>query len=114
MEPLTMVGNEKHHNVYVIALDLVVMNDKCFREANPHYIEGKPCVYVGMTGRTPDERFRQHKEGYKSFRYPHKYGKYLRRKRFEHLNPTTYKRAASLEVELARQLRNRGYGVWQN
>ncbi len=109
-----MVMNTKHHSVYVIALDQAVMDDKRFRKANPYYVTGKPCVYVGMTGRTPDERFRQHKEGYKSSRYPHRHGKYLRRKLFEHLNPMTYKRAADMEVELARQLRNRGYGVWQN
>jgi len=109
-----MTGNKKHHNVYVIALDPAVINDKRFREANPYYVEGKPCVYVGRTGRTPDERFQQHKEGYKSSRYPHRYGKYLRRKLFEHLNPMTYKKAVAMEKELARQLRNRGYAVWQN
>jgi len=66
-----------------------------------------------MTGRTPDDRFRQHKEGYKSSRYPRLYGKYLRRKLFEHLNPMAHKRATAMEVELASKLRNRGYGVWQ-
>lgn len=105
---------EKRTNVYVIALDKSVMNDKRFREANPYYVEGKPCVYVGMTGRTPDERFRQHKEGYKSSRYPKKYGMYLRRKLFDHLNPMTHEEAVEMEVELAKQLRYRGYGVWQN
>lgn len=90
------------------------MRDKRFREANPGYIEGKSCVYVGMTGRTPDERFQQHRDGYKSSRYPRKYGKYLRRKLFEHLNPMTHEQARKMEVELARRLRQKGYGVWQN
>ena len=105
---------DKRSSVYVIALDKSVMNDKRFREANPYYVEGKSCVYVGMTGRTPDERFRQHRDGYKSSRYPKKYGMYLRRKLFEHLNPMTYERAVAKEVELAKELRYRGYGVWQN
>lgn len=109
-----MAGNRKRFNVYVIALDLDVMKDRRFREANARYIEGKPCVYVGMTGRTPDERFEQHRNGYKSSRYPRKYGKYLRRKLFEHLNPMTYERACKMEVELAKQLREKGYGVWQH
>ena len=100
-----MIKLEKRSSVYVIALDKSVMNDKRFREANPHYVEGKPCVYVGMTGRTPDERFGQHKEGYKSSRYPKQYGMYLRRKLFEHLNPMTYEQAVAMEVELAKQLR---------
>ena len=109
-----MSSIEKRSNVYVIALDKSALNDKRFREVNPYYVEGKPCVYVGMIGRTPDERFRQHKEGYKSSRYPRKYGMYLRRKLFEHLNPMTYDQAVAKEVELAKELRYRGYGVWQN
>ena len=111
---LNMTNKLKKSSVYVIALDPVVIKDNRFREANAYYIEGKPCVYVGMTGSTPDERFRQHKNGYKSSRYPRRYGKYLRRKLFEHLNPMTYKQAAATEVELARQLRKRGCGVWQH
>ena len=90
------------------------MKDKKFRAANPNYIEGKPCVYVGMTGSTPDKRFQQHKDGYKSSSYPRKYGKYLRRRLFEHLNPMTYEGACEKEVLLAKQLRKKGYGVWQN
>ena len=108
-----MASKSLKSNVYVIALDLEVMKDKRFREGNPNYVEGKPCVYVGMTGRTPDERFQQHRDGYKSSRYPRRYGKYLRRKLFEHLNPMTYERACKMEVQLAKQLRQKGYGVWQ-
>ena len=109
-----MAKKLRNTSVYVIALDLEAMKDKKFREANPNYVEGKPCVYVGRTGRTPDERFQQHKDGYKSSKYPHRYGKYLRRKLFEHLNPMTYERACKMEVQLAEQLRKKGYGVWQN
>ena len=79
-----MAKKPRNSSVYVISLNLDVMKDKRFREANPSYIEGKPCVYVGMTGRTPDERFQQHMNGYKSSRYPKRYGNYLRRKLFEH------------------------------
>ena len=109
-----MASKSLKSNVYVIALDLEVIKNKRFREANPNYIEGKPCVYVGMNGRTPDERFLQHKDGYKSSKYPRRYGKYLRRKLFEHLNPMTHERACKMEVQLAKQLRQKGYGVWQN
>ena len=57
------------HNIYVIELDKEILQLKKFREANPDYQEGKPCVYVGMTGKTPTERFEQHKEGYKANNY---------------------------------------------
>ena len=108
-----MANNRERFNIYVIALDVDVMKNRKYREANRGYVEGKPCVCVGMTGRTPDERFQQHENGYKSSRYPRKYGKYLRRKLFEHLNPMTYEQACKKEVELAKQLRKKGYGVWQ-
>lgn len=109
-----MTSKPKKTNVYVIALDLAVLQNKKFQKANPNYVEGKPCVYVGMTGLTPEKRFAQHKDGYKSSRYPRKYGKYLRRKLYERLNPMTYDQACKEEVQLAKKLRKRGYGVWQN
>ena len=108
-----MANKSKHHSVYVIALDKAVLNKKRFREANPYYIEGKPCVYVGSTGLTPDERFRNHKLGHKRSRYTHKNGMYLRRKLYEDLNPMTHEQACEEEVELAKRLRSRGYAVWQ-
>lgn len=77
----------KTHSVYVISLSSEVLEIKKFCEANPNYIPGKPCVYVGMTGRDPDTRFKQHKEGYKKNKYVQKYGLYLRRRLFEKYNP---------------------------
>lgn len=37
------------HNVYVIELDKDVLYEAQFKKANPGYITGKLCVYVGMT-----------------------------------------------------------------
>ena len=45
------------HSVYVIELDQDVLYEPKFKKANPDYITGKPCVYVGMTGHDPDTRF---------------------------------------------------------
>ena len=53
------------HNIYVIELSQEVLTNKKFREANPDYISGKPLAYVGMTSRTPEARFEQHKTGIK-------------------------------------------------
>jgi len=50
----------KTHYIYVIRLNDSVLKENKFMEKNPDYIKGNPCVYVGMTGRTPDERFEQH------------------------------------------------------
>ena len=51
------------HNIYVIELDEQVLEKKKFREANPDYVDDSPCVYVGVTSKTPEERFEQHKSG---------------------------------------------------
>jgi len=108
------MSHAQRFNIYVIALDKEVLNIKKFRDRNPNYIEGKPCVYVGMTGKSPEERFKQHKSGYKASKYPQKFGLYLRIKLFEKLNPMTFTEAKSMEGKLARALQKKGYAVWWN
>lgn len=99
--------------IYVIELDKSVLRERRFLEANPDYVPGKPCVYVGMTGRTPELRFAQHKSSYKSSRIARKYGIRLKPRQYERYNPMTREKAEFMEVEKARILRSRGYGVWQ-
>ena len=101
------------HHVYVIELDKAVLNEARFRKSNPDYDAAKPCVYVGMTGLTPDERFDKHKAGIKSNRFAHRYGMHLLPDLYEFLNPMPYEGAQEMEVELAVGLREDGYGVWQ-
>jgi predicted GIY-YIG superfamily endonuclease len=101
-------------NLYVIRLDDDVLELDKFRKKNPNYRSGKPCMYVGITSHDPKRRFKQHKEGYKSSRIAKKYGKYLMRNKFQHLNPLPAKEAESREGALATELRQKGYGVWQN
>jgi hypothetical protein len=101
------------HNVYVVRLDSAVLKVKKFRDANPDYIDGKPCVYVGMTGLTPEERFENHKRGYKANRFVRKYGVYLMRQKFDRLNPMSWEKARHMEEKLAEKLRRKGFAVWQ-
>ena len=101
-------------SIYVVELDPAVMADKRFAAANPGYIEGKPCVYVGMTGLTPEKRLEQHMTGYKAARLVRKYGVRLKPRLYRSHNPLTHEEAREMEVEKARRLKNRGYGVWQN
>jgi predicted GIY-YIG superfamily endonuclease len=104
----------RRFNIYVIELDLAVLKNKKFREANPDYVEGKPCVYVGMTAKTPEERFEQHKSGYKSGRFVKRFGSRLRPRQYASHNPMTYKQATAMEGEKARRLKKKGWGVWWN
>jgi hypothetical protein len=57
---------ENHHNVYVVLLDPPVGKVRKVQAANPERDRKKPCVYVGMTGLTPEERFANHKAGTKA------------------------------------------------
>ena len=102
-----------HYHVYVVELSKEVLNEKRFMNANPGYIVGKPCVYVGMTGLNPDLRFDKHKAGIQANRYVLQFGLRLLPEIYEAYNPMSYDDARDMEVELAIDLREGGYGVWQ-
>jgi hypothetical protein len=102
-----------HHNVYVIELSSDVLSEPRFRKANAGYRIGFPCVYVGMTGLSPDVRFDKHKAGIQANRYVQRYGVQLLPQLYEVYNPMPYDAARDMEVELAISLRGKGFGVWQ-
>ncbi len=105
----------KHHHVYVIELDPAVWEVSArFRRANPARRADRECLYVGMTGLSPEERFADHRAGVKSSRLVHRFGRRLRPDLYEGLNPMAYREAARMEKVLAKVLRGDGYGVWQN
>jgi predicted GIY-YIG superfamily endonuclease len=101
-------------STYVIRLDSAVLKDRRFRAANPQYVKGSPCVYVGATGLSPEERFAHHKAGHKANWYARTYGECLLSDLFGHLNPMTHQRALATEIALAEELRQEGFAVWQN
>ena len=109
----TPAAENYHHNVYVIELDASVMKDRKFRGANKGCDMNKPCLYVGSTGLSPEERFKNHKMGYKANRFAKRYGLRLRPDLFAVYNPLPYKAAVELEFELAAALREEGYAIWQ-
>jgi hypothetical protein len=93
------------YTVYVVELARKVFTeDRRFREANPQYNGVLECVYVGMTSKTPQERFAQHKSGALSKKghklsssIVQKYGRYLRPSLYQRIGPLS--RAEALEVE---------------
>jgi hypothetical protein len=102
-----------HYHVYVIELSPDVLYEARFKRANPDYVTGKPCVYVGMTGLNPDLRFDKHKAGIQSNKFAFTYGLRLLPELYAMYNPMPYNGARDMEVELAIGLREAGYGVWQ-
>ena len=104
---------KQRHYVYVVELARGVLYERKFQKANPDYNPDKPCVYVGMTGLGVTERFANHKRGYKGNVFVLRYGTRLLPDLFAHLNPMPYEAALTMERELAEDLRQAGYGVWQ-
>jgi hypothetical protein len=101
------------HNVYVVELDPAALRIRRFRARNPGYRKGMPCVYVGMTGLPPGERFQNHKAGVKANWFVKKFGLGLLPDLFAHLNPMPYAAAQRMEMDLADELQEKGYAVWQ-
>ena len=112
------------YRVYAIELSKKVFTESArFRAANPQFNGVLQCIYVGMTSKTPAERFKQHKTGYVnkkghklSANIVQKYGTYLRPSLYEHLNmkAMTREEALAMEEKLAWDLRRQGYAVWFN
>ena len=112
------------YRVYVVELSKRVFSENWkFRAANPQFNGVLECLYVGMTSKTPAERFKQHKTGYinkkghnLSASIVRKYGAYLRPSLYNHINrkPMTRQEALIMEERLAWYLRKKGYAVWFN
>jgi predicted GIY-YIG superfamily endonuclease len=110
------------YRVYVIELSKKVYSEnRKFREANPQFNGVTECLYVGMTSKTPQERFKQHKTGALSKKghnlasgIVRKYGTYLRPSLYNHLAAMTRPAALKMEKQLALELRRKGYAVWFN
>ncbi len=111
------------YRVYVIELSRRVFTENArFRDANPQYNGVLECLYVGMTSKTPQQRFEQHMQGLKGRKgqkvysnIVRKYGLYLRPSLYEHVEPVRSRtEALKMEKELALELRRKRYAVWVN
>src|SRR6476659_6940670 len=95
------------YQVYVIELSKRVFTEnRIFREANPQFNGVLQCVYVGMTSKTPAERFKQHKTGYVNKKghklaayIVEKYGTFLRPSLYDHINLKAMTREEALIME---------------
>ncbi|MGB7931474.1 MAG: hypothetical protein WCH04_04515, partial [Gammaproteobacteria bacterium] len=99
--------------LYIITLMPEVLERRDFRAANPDYLEGMPCLYVGITIHEPGDRFEQHMAGYRSSKYPKRYGVELAQDLLDGFDDTGL-REEEREPALAGWLRRQGCAVWQN
>jgi hypothetical protein len=101
------------YNVYVIELRSEVLEKSRFRNKNPDRREDKPCVYVGQTARSPEERFEQHLGGIRANSFARDYGFSLKPRLYRNLqNYETRPETEQAERRLGERLRRRGYAVW--
>ena len=111
------------YRIYVVELSKRVYTENAkFRAANPQFNGVLECLYVGMTSKTPKERFLQHKTGHRnkkgykiSSNIVEKYGLYLRPSLYNHIDPFLSRDEALIaEKEIALELRRARYAVWFN
>lgn len=88
-----------HHRVYVVRL-------------NHPRSRGREAFYVGMTGLPVEERFANHKRGYKASRVVQRFGVELAWELFEGIPAMSFEEAALTEPTLADDLRDQGYLVF--
>lgn len=100
-----------HHHVYVVLLDPAVRRLRGVASSNRNAQPHQPCVYVGMTGLSPEERFENHRQGIKAAYAVRRYGLRLLPELYAHLNPMPFEAAAQMERDLAEDLRRAGFTV---
>jgi len=109
----TAARQGRSRNLYIITLDPQVLERREFRDANPGYAEGMPCVYVGITIHAPGDRFEQHRVGYRSSKYPRRFGVELALDLIDGFD-TSGLDEDDWEPALADWLRDQGCAVWQH
>lgn len=98
--------------IYVIKLSSEVRERKDVKKQNPNASSTKDCVYVGMTGLSPEERFKNHQAGHKGSKYTKgNYSKRLLPELTTGLHNLKREDAAKIESLLAEELRRQGYAV---
>jgi len=103
------------YSVYVIELRREVLEKKKVAGKNADRRDDKPCVYVGQTACTPEERLAQHLAGIRSSRIVKEFGVRLRPRLYANVGPfETRAESERAETRLAEKLRRRGFAVWSN
>ena len=82
-----MPKNAKQYSIYVIELDKDVLSKKKYQGKNPDFKGERPCVYVGQTSLSPEERFKKHMSGEKSSKIVKNHGIRLKPRLFRSHNP---------------------------
>ena len=103
------------YGIYVILLDNKVLEIPRFASRSPEYDPDLDCYYVGMSAKSPEERFRQHKNNCKSNYFVREFGIQLVPELYENIPRfPTREEAKKKEEELAKELRELGHAAYWN
>ena len=102
-----------HHSLYAVELAPAVWKARAFRDRNPGGA-ASGCLYIGLTGLRPEQRFDRHRAGTQSGKFVRAHGVRLRLDLVEGFSRLPFKIAAWMEPKLAAWFRAQGFGVWQN
>lgn len=105
------------YNLYVIKLNSSVLNEYKFLVRNNESDRTKPCLYIGITGKSPEERYQNHIDGHRAANYVRKYHDAesgLLKDFFDCLNPMPRETAVKMEKEFAEAFKKQGFPVWWN
>ena len=103
------------YGVYVILLDKKVLEIPRFASRSPEYDPDLDCYYVGMTAKTPEERFKQYKNKKRSSFFVREFGINLVPELYESIPRfPTRAEAKKKEEELAVDLREAGHAAYWN
>lgn len=126
---VTIQKLERNHSVYAFRLDIDVVGEKKFNEANPELEQLEELVYVGMTSKSREERYTQHmnapengrdlgakfmrKYGVKSFSEADATEDLFQNRQYPH-DKLTYGEALNTERYYGENLKSKSCGTWWN
>lgn len=105
-------NKNNHYNVYVVELSKEIMQVGKFKKRNPHAKDNARCLYVGMTGLSPEIRFKKHKDGIKANVYVQRYGIKLLPNLYKDYLNLSFEDAKAKEAMLGEALKQQGFAVW--
>jgi hypothetical protein len=126
---VTIQKLERNHSVYAFRLDIDVVGEKKFNEANPELEQLEELVYVGMTSKSREERYTQHmnapengrdlgakfmrKYGVRSFSEADATEDLFQNRQYPH-DKLTYGEALNTERYYGENLKSKSCGTWWN
>ena len=126
---VTIQKLERSHCVYAFRLDIDVVGEKKFNEANPELEQLEELVYVGMTSKSREERYTQHmnapengrdlgakfmrKYGYDSYEEADATEDLFQNRQYPH-DKLTYGEALNTERYYGENLKSKSCGTWWN